>query len=152
MRSGLAAILGVLLFALPASAEPIARTDGDDPDTMVEVTQLKRSGDVLMLRFTMVNNGSKPVTLSGIAFGDGTQGKDYGSVGGVHIIDPVNKKKHLVIRDSEGNCLCSRGLKSLASKGKINLWARFPAPPASVQKVTVVVPHFIPMDDVPISQ
>ena len=30
--------------------------------------------------------------------------------------------------------------------------AKFPAPPDSVQKIGVVVPHFIPMDDVPISR
>jgi hypothetical protein len=34
----------------------------------------------------------------------------------------------------------------------MTLWARFPAPPAGVQKVSVVIPHFLPIDDVPIGR
>jgi hypothetical protein len=32
------------------------------------------------------------------------------------------------------------------------LWVKFPAPPPSVTKISVNIPHFIPLDDVPISQ
>jgi hypothetical protein len=35
---------------------------------------------------------------------------------------------------------------------KVNLWAKFAAPPANVEKVTVVVPDFQPIDGVPITR
>ncbi|HEX7968417.1 MAG TPA: hypothetical protein VF502_09365 [Stellaceae bacterium] len=56
------------------------------------------------------------------------------------------------MRDSANHCLCSRTLDNIAPKSSINLWARFPAPPEGVQKISIVVPHFIPMDDVPLSR
>jgi hypothetical protein len=41
-------------------------------------------------------------------------------------------------------------VEDVAPGASVNLWAKFPAPPAGVNAVTVVVPHFIPMDDVPV--
>lgn len=65
----------------------------------------------------------------------------------VHLIDAAGKKKYLVITDSDGKCVCSGGLTTALDTGKsINLWARFPAPPAEVREVSVVFPHFIPTD------
>lgn len=57
-----------------------------------------------------------------------------------------------LVRDSAKNCVCSRGLKALKPGGKASLWAKFPVPPADVETVSVVIPHFISMDDVPISK
>ena len=42
--------------------------------------------------------------------------------------------------------------KDLKPGERVNLWSKFPAPPEDVQKISVVVPHFGPMDDVPISR
>jgi hypothetical protein len=77
---------------------------------------------------------------------------DYGSIGGVHLIDAVGKKKYLVLRDTEGKCVCSSGIKSVQPGSRAGLYAKFPAPPESVEKISIVIPHFIPMDDVPISK
>ena len=68
------------------------------------------------------------------------------------MIDAVGKKKYFVVRDTEGACLCSRDLSDIKPRNRANLFAKFPAPPEDVQKITVVIPHFIPMDDVPISR
>jgi hypothetical protein len=38
------------------------------------------------------------------------------------------------------------------AKSSSNFWARFPAPPDNVVKIGVVVPHFVPLDDVPLSR
>ncbi len=68
------------------------------------------------------------------------------------MIDAAGKKKYFVARDTEKTCVCSRSVPNIASKSRANLWAKFPAPPEDVQKITVVIPHFIPMDDVPIGR
>ena len=103
-----------------------------------------------MLRFTMINDGDKTLDV-GYAYGAGST-SDYGTVAGVHLIEPVGKKKYLVVRDSENKCDCSRGVKDVAAKSRVNLWARFPAPPDNVEKIGVVIPHFAPMDDAPLSR
>ena len=131
------------------SAPAIATSDGETPGVRAEVQELKRSSDnTLTLRFGIVNDSDKDVGF-GYDFGDGT--KDYKSIGGVTLIDGTNKKKYFVVRDTEGNCVCSREVKDVKPRSRANLWAKFPAPPDDVQKISIVIPHFGPLDDVPIS-
>jgi 3-oxoacyl-ACP reductase-like protein len=135
-----------------APAKPaLASADGEKPGSRVEIQELKRmSGGTTMLRFALINDADQTLSV-GYAFGAGST-SDIGTVAGVHFIEPVGKKKYLVVRDSENKCDCSRGVKDVAAKSRVNLWARFPAPPDNVEKITVIVPHFSPMDDVPISR
>lgn len=136
-----------------SSAAIIATADGEKAGTRVEVTELKRSSDnTLTLRFAMVNDGADR-HLIGYDYGDGQQGAtDVATIGGVTLVDGANKKKYFVVRDSENNCLCSRGLKDIPARSRANLWAKFPAPPDDVQKISIVIPHFGPIDDVPIGR
>jgi hypothetical protein len=136
--------------AIPAGPA-LATSDGDKPGIRVEVVELKRtSGNTANLKFAMINDSDKDMEFS-YEFGEGST-SDYGTVAGTHLIDAEGKKKYFVVRDTEGACACSRGLKSIKPKTRTNLWAKFPAPPDDVQKITVVIPHFTPMDDVPISR
>ena len=99
-----------------------------------------------------MTNGWATRVSAGYNFGEPENSVgDYGSIGGVQLIDPVGKKKYFVARDSEKKCVCSTGIKDIAPGASANLWAKFAAPPLDVQKVSVVIPHFSPMDDVPIS-
>jgi len=135
-----------------APAKPaLASADGEKPGSRIEVQEFKRvSGGTVMFRFAMINDSDQTLNV-GYDFGSGSTA-DFGTVAGVHLIEPVGKKKYLVIRDSENKCDCSRGVRDIAAKSRVNLWARLPAPPDNVEKITVVVPHFSPMDDVPISR
>ena len=138
--------------AQPLPAGPVlASTDGDRPGIRVEVVELKRaSGDTVNLKFTMINDSDKDMSF-GYDFGEGST-SDINTVAGAHLIDAAGKKKYFVLRDTENACLCSRGLDAIKQKSRANLYAKFPAPPDDVQKITVVIPHFTPMDDVPISR
>lgn len=133
-----------------APTGPLASTDSDWPGVTADIMELKRtSGDTLTLKFVINNNSDEAVDLSGYNFGEpGTA--DISNIGGTHILDPQNKKKYFVVRDSAGNCVCSNKLRDIAPGSKGNIWAKFPAPPANVSKVTVEIPHFMPADDVPI--
>lgn len=138
--------------AAPA-AVVIATGDGEKAGTRVEITELKRSSDNnLTLKFALVNDGPDKLSF-GYDYGDeGNHIKDYDSIGGVNLVDNAGKKKYFVVRDTENNCLCSRGIKDVSPKSRANLWAKFPAPPDDVQKISIVIPHFGPIDDVPISR
>lgn len=135
------------------SAAAIATADGEKSGVRVEITELKRSSDnTVTLKFAMVNDSDKAVGF-GYDYGDKDNSiKDFSSVGGVTLVDSAGKKKYFVVRDTENNCLCSHGLKDLAPASRANLWAKFPAPPDEVQKISIVIPHFGPIDDVPISR
>jgi hypothetical protein len=150
-RIRLAGLISSIWFCacihLTYAAEPLATSDGEVPGEHLEIQELKFvSGGVLTLRFTVFNDSD---TSSRVL---GSIGSEAWTADGVYLIDVAGKKKYLVVRDAENHCVCSRGLDNLAPKSSTKLWAKFPAPPDSVQKIGVVVPHFIPIDDVPISR
>ena len=118
----------------------------------MEVTELKRSSDnTLTLKFVMVNDSDKAIGF-GYDFGDkDNQIKDHSTIGGINLVDGANKKKYFVVRDTDSNCVCSRDVKDIGPAARANLWAKFPAPPDDVQKISIEIPHFGPLDDVPIS-
>ena len=135
----------------PSSAV-LATADGEESGMRVEVTELKRtSGDTIILRFALINDSNKELAFHH-DFGEANAAKDFGTIGGIHLIDHVGKKKYFVVRDTEGACVCSRNVKNIEPGSRANLWAKFPAPPENVQKISIEIPHFSPMDDVPISQ
>lgn len=126
-----------------AAAAAIASADGEKPGTRIEVQELKRSGDSLMLKFAVINDSDAQFDIS-VTLG-------YFNAKDVYLLDTANKKKYLVIVDSGNKCVCSDNLSVVQPKSRLNLWARFPAPPNDVKKITVVAPHFTPMDDIPIT-
>ncbi len=141
--------------ATPSAAAPggIASADSETGGVKVVVQELKRtSGGTVSMKFTIANGSDKPVG-SGYEFADKDHDIiDHGSVGGVQLIDEGGKKKYFVVRDTDGKCVCSQKIKEVKPGDSENFWARFPAPPDTVQKITVIVPHFQPMDDVPLSK
>lgn len=140
---------------VPAAARPaaIATADGETSGLRVEVTEFKRtSGGTVSLKFTMINDSAEPVSFGFTYVDPAWSGKDSGGIGGVHLIDPVGRKKYFVARDSENNCVCSQKVADIPKGSRANLWAKFPAPPDDVQQISIVIPHFTPMDDVPLSR
>lgn len=141
-------LLSCIAPVLPAG---IASADGEAAGVTATIKELKRSsGGTVSLKF-VITNGSDTSVSAGYNFGDPANSVvDYGSIGGVQLIDPVGRKKYVVARDSEQKCVCSQGVRDIAPGASVNLWAKFAAPPLDVQKVSVIIPHFSPMDDVPI--
>ena len=141
----------------PAAAAPagvIASTESDQGGVRIDITELKRtSGGTVNLKFVITNNGDKYFSTASNRLADAEVSSDYRAVSGIHLVDPVNKKKYYVVRDAEKNCLCSQDVADIKEGGgRATLWAKFPAPPPEVQKITIQIPHFQPMDDVTISQ
>ena len=137
------------LFAAPTSAAEL-KAEGTEPGISIVIQDLKRDeSNSVTLRFQLINE-------SGKFFHPGCKWREASNraceeVGGVHLIDNANKKKYLVVRDSTGKCVCSV-VQQVKAGARSNLWAKFAAPPANVEKVTVVIPDFQPIDGVPITQ
>jgi hypothetical protein len=123
--------------------------EGQKPGLKIEIRELKRDdGGMVTLRFQISNDGDGDFSACSLR----ESGSDpCNSLTGVHLIDAANKKKYLVVRDSTKKCVCAN-MDSIRRGGKANLWAKFPAPPDTVQKMTVVVPQFEPIENVPISR
>jgi hypothetical protein len=139
------------IAAAPSVAEEL-KAEGTFPGLSVVVQELKRDeANSVTLRFQLVNDSDKSVGLGGKFKDPSAKSAGGNDVGGVHLIDNVNKKKYLVVRDSTGKCACAE-VRCIDKGGRVSLWAKFAAPPENVEKVTVVVPEFQPVDGVPISR
>ena len=128
----------------------IASSDGDKTGTKVVINSLTRSSDTVTLKFTLINDSSAILGMFYELSGSGYSGGSH--AGGVTLVDTVSKKKYFALPDTDKTCICSRDIDNVAPNTQVALWVKFPAPPPSVTKITVDVPHFIPLDDVPISQ
>ena len=139
--------------AAPAPPAPagLATADGETSGVTAVVHELKRtSGGTVSLKLSITNGSQEDVSF-GYGFADPSHEViDFNSIGGVQLIDEANRKKYFVVRDSDGKAVCSQKLKDIKPGETTNLWARFPAPPPEVKTISVVVPHFSPMDDVPL--
>ena len=133
-----------------SSSEGLGSGDGEQTGTKVVITDLKRGGSAVTLKFTIYNNSNTELG-TGMRFkADGYKENGGRSFSGIHLIDEVAKKKYFVVADTDGNCVCSEHVDDIAPKAQTSLWAKFPAPPDNIQKITVEIPHFTPIDDVPI--
>jgi hypothetical protein len=142
------ALAGALLVA-PVQAQGVFSAESQNPGARIDIKDLKRDeGGTVTLRFQLSSEGQR--TLGNCDLRDAPGGAACREVNGVHLIDAVNKKKYLVVRDANKACLCS-GFEGLEKGQRANLWAKFPAPPEGVQKVTVIVPGFEPLEGVPIA-
>ena len=136
--------------ASAAVAASLASSDGEQPGTRVVVNSLKRGPNTLTLRFTLQNDSPAQIETGGDHFG-GPDYLDTRNVSGIFLIDAAAKKKYFVVADTDKHCICSEHVDDVPPKSAMTLWAQFPAPPDTVKKITVNVPHFQPLDDVPIS-
>jgi hypothetical protein len=145
----------LILFAL-LGVFSCGRGWAAEPQTLQ--TQMSMSGDmdVDVIRanirdniFTVVlvyrNNGEDRAKL-------------YYNFGEVYYIDDTEKKKYHVLRDSKnkwlGAPMNSAGdiSKKIAAGGKQLVWFKFPAPPATVNSVNLVIPNVLPFEELAVTR
>ena len=135
--------LGLVTASASVSAQELVG-EGERAGTKIVVRGLKRDdGGTVTLRFQVVNDGDTSQPMYQL-IGNSLDGH-------AHLIDAANRKKYLVVKDSAGKCECSPIRGNVDKGSPVNLWVKFPAPPDSVQKVTVVVDGFEPVKSVPLT-
>ena len=133
---------GATLHRAPAGSSaaharaPLATAESDLPGIRIEIQELKRAGDSVTLRFTLLNRSDKEFDI-GYNFG-GRQNVSY-----VYLQDSQTNTRY-------GSSAYSSDVPKIAAKSKAALWATFKIP-ESVTKVSVGVPHCVPLENVPIS-
>ena len=123
-------------------------------ETGVEVTlvEVKRTpGDSVTVKWRYRNTQPGDVRISK---GNSSWVDPYRLTMDAFLIDPVNKKKYLVITDAEKQPLTSKhgdwqGV-TLTPGQTLSSWAKFPAPPPDVATITVTIPGVPPFEDVPV--
>ena len=134
----------------PGTAIAGVTAESSLPGYRVEALDLKRDGNGgVTLTLKISNDTDEEADLACEMRADGGEG--CRQVSGVYLIDGTNKKRHLVMRDQDGKCICTDTLTKVAAKGSVTIWAKFPAPPADVATMTAIVPLFLPLDGVAVT-
>ncbi len=126
--------------ALAQEAKPIALGKSMvDPNIRIEVEELKRTADgTVMFKFAVVNDSLRDL--------------DNGFLGAatdMHLVDLVNRRQYGVGMKDVVNTLSSP-FPGAKAKSRTEQWAVYGAPPPGVTKLTVMLPNFYPIDDVPL--
>lgn len=131
-----------------ATAPQAQKADTEWDGVSVELSSVTRGdGDTITIKFKYTNNGSKEANISQLGQFSGDNIAEY-----VYYVDAKNKKKYLVVKDAEGHAVASKiTYLRLEAGGSRAGWAKFPAPPASVDKITVYLPGAPPFEGVPIA-
>src|SRR5919198_358351 len=123
----------------------------------IELTALSRTSDkVVTGQLRVHNDGAADLKLDQTLFDKGRPErdilKDRYPASGIGLLDGVGNKLYMPLWTADNKCLCSNTLgKTVPPGGSVDLYAIFPAPPAEVGRVTVVMPHAVPLQDVPIA-
>ena len=127
----------------PAADRTLAEVKSDGI-TLTVTSATRDEGGFLNVTGT-VTNGTNELWLGTDWKSDETELQgNGGSVAGASLVDQTGKKKYLVLRDTQGRCLCTK-FEGGIDQGKSADWfAQFPAPPEGTKSVQLQVPTMPP--------
>ncbi|MFJ6568237.1 hypothetical protein ACIQNU_12490 [Streptomyces sp. NPDC091292] len=114
----------------------VAEVRGENGITLTVTSAVRDPGGFLTLS-GKVTNGSGKFWVAANWRGDERELSPNGaSMAGASVVDSAGKKKYLVLRDTQGRCLCTKFEGGGVDGGQSADWyAQFPAPPKSTTKV-----------------
>lgn len=136
--------------AQPSSGTPtdvIQSQDANSSGVIAEITQAVRSEGVLTIKLRFRNTNSKAINLTII------ESRNFPA-----FYVTASSKKYFILKDTDGTYLAPQANSWDHSTLQVNLdpgqsytwWAKFPAPPAEVKKITFITPLAPPFEDVPL--
>jgi hypothetical protein len=139
----LAFVLGLVL--VPAHAADAPKQETNVSGVVAELVECKREDGQLSIKMRLVNTGDKDASIHAIT------GRNFDA----YYATAANKK-YFILRDSEKTPLAVQADGSgyvsarIPKGGSWTWWAKYPAPPADVKKLSYYTPLTPPFDNVPI--
>lgn len=116
-----------------------SETYSKDPNVRADLTEVRRvSGGALLVKWRTTNTGQSNVYY------------DF-SWDDLYYVDPAENKKYEYLKDSEGNRIIDVAWGTLKPGEQRSNWAKFPAPPPTSTKISLMLPKFPPLEDVPVA-
>lgn len=119
----------------PSSNTVLAEVKGGDNHTITINSAVRDAGGFVTVS-GQVKNGRdglwNPTTWSG---GEKELNGNGASMAGASLVDKTGKKKYLVLRDTDGRCLCTKFTGGFKRGEEKAFFVQFPAPPASANKL-----------------
>ncbi|WP_327137465.1 hypothetical protein OG585_28485 [Streptomyces sp. NBC_01340] len=127
----------------PAANQAIAEVKSNG--ITLTITSAKRDQGGFVAVNGTVTNGTSGIWIGAEWISDETELKgNGGSLAGASLVDEKGKKKYLILRDTEGHCLCTKFQGGVSQGATVDWFAQFPAPPAGTTSVQFQVPTMPP--------
>ncbi|MEV5781139.1 hypothetical protein AB0L42_08930 [Streptomyces sp. NPDC052287] len=119
----------------PESAPALAEVKGGDI-TLTITSAVRDQGDFVTVSGKVANGGGQFWIASNWRGDERELSGNGASLAGAALVDSKGKKKYLVLRDTQGRCLCTKFDGGGVEAGQSADWfAQFPAPPAGSDDV-----------------
>lgn len=130
---------------------------GDKVDPNVKLAEVRGQNGVLLVVNEVKRDSGGFVTVQGEIKNEGNLSvnpaawagnesvivrKNLNSVGGATLVDKAGKKRYYILRDTDGRCLCTNGIRPLAPGKSVPVFMQFPAPPDTTAEVDLSLPTF----------
>jgi len=131
--------------AAGGAGKPLAVEEASSGGVEVSLLELKRaSGDTVTAKWLYKNTGDERTSIAHL------MSDEY------YLVDPQAKKKYFCVKDSKNAWVAGNrnGYNNVELEpGKtFKMWAKFPAPPATTEKVTVYLEGVPPFEDIPLAK
>ncbi|MFI2616008.1 hypothetical protein [Streptomyces sp. NPDC018584] len=113
----------------------LAEVKGEENITLTVTSAVRDAGGFVTVSGRVTNNGGKFWAAANWRGEERELNKNGSSVAGANLIDNGGKKKYLVLRDTEGRCLCTKFTGGVKPSQTADWYAQFPAPPEGTTKV-----------------
>jgi len=131
-----------------AATTPLQTVHGGAPGVRLQLLSVRRSGPAVVTAHMRILASEQVIWTE--AFRD--DGESEHNFSAVRMVDEVNAKQYLPLRDETGECLCTRSIGDpMYVDREMDISVKFPAPPPEVDRVSVQVPTFASFDAVPLS-
>ncbi|EME98907.1 hypothetical protein J7W19_20610 [Streptomyces mobaraensis NBRC 13819 = DSM 40847] len=125
--------------AKSSSSRPLGEMRNGDGIVVTITSAAREGGGFVTVQGTVTNHGTKMFNALEWRSKE-TDVRSQSAVSGATLVDTKGKKRYLVLRDTDGQCLCSTGLTGIKPQESRPLFAQFPAPPADVSQVDFQIP------------
>lgn len=119
----------------PATDKVLAEVKGEENITLTVSSAVRDEGGFVTVSGKVTNSGGKFWAAANWRGEERELNKNGSSVAGANLIDNAGKKKYLVLRDTEGRCLCTKFTGGVKPGQTADWYAQFPAPPEGANKV-----------------
>ncbi|MET8683765.1 hypothetical protein ABZV77_06070 [Streptomyces sp. NPDC004732] len=119
----------------PKTDEVLAEVKGEESITLTVTSAVRDDGGFVTVSGKVTNNGGRFWAAANWRGEERELNKNGSSVAGANLIDNAGKKKYLVLRDTQGRCLCTKFTGGVKPSQTAEWYAQFPAPPEGTIKV-----------------
>ncbi|MEV5977978.1 hypothetical protein [Streptomyces sp. NPDC052114] len=119
----------------PSPDKVLAEVKGEESITLTITSAVRDEGGFVTVSGRVTNNGGRFWAAANWRGEERELNKNGSSVAGANLIDNEGRKKYLVLRDTQGRCLCTKFTGGVKPNQTADWYAQFPAPPEGTTKV-----------------